>query len=125
MTKIELGCVTLDSSDFRALADFYVKLLDGKIVHEFDGHGVSVGLPGTNINLNFQNAEGYVPPVWPEEPGKPQQMEHLDLFVEDMDKAVNRAEELGAQKAPQQFVPGITVMLDPAGHPFCLIPKTS
>jgi catechol 2,3-dioxygenase-like lactoylglutathione lyase family enzyme len=123
MSKISLAAVTLDSADFRKHADFYVKLLGGKIVFEFGGHGVAVGIPGTDINLNFQEAEGYVPPVWPEEPGKPQQMEHLDFKVSDMAAAVKRAEELGAKKAPVQFVPDITVMLDPAGHPFCLCPE--
>jgi hypothetical protein len=92
-------------------------------VREFGGHGVAVGIPGTDINLNFQNADGYEPPVWPEVPGKQQQMEHLDFVVDNLGEAVNRAVGLGAKKAPQQFIPEITVMLDPAGHPFCLIPK--
>jgi catechol 2,3-dioxygenase-like lactoylglutathione lyase family enzyme len=123
MGKITLAAVSLDSSDFGKLADFYVKLLEGKIVREFGGHGVSVGIPGTDVLLNFLNAEGYTPPVWPEEPGKPQQMEHLDFVVDNLEEAVTRAIELGAKKAPQQFIPEIVVMLDPAGHPFCLIPK--
>ena len=123
MSKITLSSVTIDSSDFSALADFYVKLLDGKIVREFGGHGVAVGFPDTDIALNFQNADGYEPPVWPEEPGKQQQMEHLDLLADNLDEAVQKAIGLGAKKAPQQFVPGIMVMLDPAGHPFCLIHK--
>ena len=123
MGKISLACVSIDSADFRALADFYVKLLDGKIVREFGEHGVSVGLPGTDINLNFLDAEGYEPPVWPEELGKQQQMEHLDFFVDNLDESVSRAVELGATKAPRQFIPEIVVMLDPAGHPFCLIPR--
>ncbi|MDR1021417.1 MAG: VOC family protein [Synergistaceae bacterium] len=123
MSGVYFACVTIDSSDFRALADFYVKLLGGKIVREFGGHGVAVGVPGTDINLNFQNADGYSPPIWPEEPGKQQQMAHLDFFVDDLDDAVKRAAELGATKAGQQFIPEIVVMLDPAGHPFCLIPK--
>jgi catechol 2,3-dioxygenase-like lactoylglutathione lyase family enzyme len=125
MSKITLASVTIDSSDFRRLADFYAKLLGGKIVHEFDGHGVAVGVPGSGINLNFQDAEGYEAPIWPEEPGKQQQMEHLDLAVDNLDEAVRLALELGAKKAPQQFIPEITVMLDPAGHPFCLMPKQS
>jgi catechol 2,3-dioxygenase-like lactoylglutathione lyase family enzyme len=125
MSGIHFTSVTLDSADFRALSDFYVKLLGGKIVQEFGGYGVAVGVPETNINLNFQDADGYSPPVWPEEPGKQQQMAHLDFFVDDLDDAVKRATELGATKAGQQFIPEIVVMLDPAGHPFCLIPKGS
>jgi catechol 2,3-dioxygenase-like lactoylglutathione lyase family enzyme len=123
MGKISLAAVTLDCADFRALSDFYVKLLGGSVVREFGGHGVAVGFPGGGVELNFQEAEGYEPPVWPEEKGKPQQMEHLDFVVDDLGEAVKLASELGAKKAPVQFIPEITVMLDPAGHPFCLIPK--
>jgi hypothetical protein len=123
MGKIKLIAVSLDSSDFRKLADFYVKQLDGKITRAFGGHGVAVGFPGTDVQLNFANSEGYEPPTWPEAPGRQQQMEHLDFIVDNLDEAVNRAIELGAKKASQQFIPEITVMLDPAGHPFCLISK--
>jgi catechol 2,3-dioxygenase-like lactoylglutathione lyase family enzyme len=123
MGKIALVAVTLDSTDFRKLSDFYVKLLEGKIAREFGGHGVAVSVSGTDIQLNFQNAEGYEPPVWPEESGKQQQMAHLDFLVDNLEEAANRAVELGAKKAPQQFIPELIVMLDPAGHPFCLIPK--
>ncbi|MDR0649577.1 MAG: VOC family protein [Synergistaceae bacterium] len=123
MGKIAWAAVTLDSSDFRKLSEFYVKLLDGKIVREFGDHGLAVGAPGTEMQLNFQNAEGYEPPVWPEEPGKQQQMAHLDFLVDDLEEAVSRAVELGAKKASQQFIQEIVVMLDPAGHPFCLIPR--
>jgi predicted enzyme related to lactoylglutathione lyase len=124
MGKITLANVTIDSSDCRALADFYAKLLDGTVTQENDGSGAMLNIPETGVTLYFQNAEGYVPPVWPEAPGKPQQMTHLDFLVDDLDEAVNRALELGAKKAPEQFIPEITVMLDPAGHPFCLIPKS-
>ncbi|MDR1651144.1 MAG: VOC family protein [Synergistaceae bacterium] len=123
MSKITLASVTIDSADFRKLADFYVKLLDGEIVREFGEHGVAVSVPGTGVQLNFQNADGYEPPVWPEEQGKQQQMAHLDLLVGSLDEAVKRAVGLGARKAPQQFIPEIVVMLDPAGHPFCLAPE--
>lgn len=49
-------------------------------------------------------------------------MAHLDIMVGNLDQAVEIAESLGAKKADAQFVPGMTTMKDPAGHPFCLIP---
>ena len=49
-------------------------------------------------------------------------MMHLDIAVEDLDRGVAWATELGATVAPTQFRDGIRVMLDPAGHPFCLFP---
>jgi hypothetical protein len=45
---------------------------------------------------------------------------HLDVVVDDLDTAEAEVIALGATKA--EFQPGTTfrVMLDPAGHPFCL-----
>ncbi len=120
MNGFFIGAVVLDSADKNVLADFYAKLLDGEII-ESNEHYVQLQLPG-QLRLTFQNAEGFVPPTWPEEPGRQQQMTHLDIMVQDLDEAVAIAEKLGAQKATAQFVPGMTTMKDPAGHPFCLIP---
>ncbi|MGL5514658.1 MAG: VOC family protein [Sporomusa sp.] len=120
MSKIFVGAVVLDSNDKNALADFYAKLLDGQTI-ESNEHYVQLQLP-SGLRLTFQDAVGYVAPTWPEEAGKPQQMAHLDIMVEDLDEAVDVAQQLGAKKSDVQFVPGMIVMKDPAGHPFCLIP---
>lgn len=120
MNEFFIGAMVLDSADKDALADFYAKLLDGEMI-ESNEHYSQLQLPN-QLRLTFQNAEGYVPPTWPEEPGKPQQMAHLDIMVGNLDEAVAVAENLGAQKAAAQFVPGMITMKDPAGHPFCLIP---
>jgi hypothetical protein len=46
---------------------------------------------------------------------------HLDLGVTDLEAAVADAERLGARVAPHQPAPDRwRVLLDPAGHPFCL-----
>jgi Glyoxalase-like domain len=67
----------------------------------------------------------YQPPTWPD-PAVPKQM-HLDLAVDDLDAAEAEAIRLGARKPPGQPAPDRwRVLLDPAGHPFCLssqIPK--
>jgi hypothetical protein len=47
-------------------------------------------------------------------------MMHLDFQVDDMDAAVAHALELGAEEAEHQPQEDVRVMLDPAGHPFCL-----
>ena len=48
-------------------------------------------------------------------------MMHLDFTVSDLNKAVRRAQSLGAAMAGEQYNPGQWItMLDPAGHPFCL-----
>lgn len=62
----------------------------------------------------------YQPPVWPEAIESQQQMAHLDFAVDNLEKAVSYAIECGAVMAGEQFSDGWKVMLDPAGHPFCL-----
>jgi len=61
----------------------------------------------------------HVPPSWPE-PGQQQQL-HLDISVTDLDDAVIRSVALGATEAGHQPAPQAwRVLIDPAGHPFCL-----
>ncbi len=47
-------------------------------------------------------------------------MMHLDLAVDDLDSSVADALELGARLAEFQPQDDVRVLLDPAGHPFCL-----
>jgi glyoxalase superfamily protein len=60
----------------------------------------------------------YRAPEWPGQE-HPQQL-HVDVVVDDLDVAEAAVLELGAAKHEHQ--PGTTfrVLLDPAGHPFCL-----
>jgi hypothetical protein len=45
---------------------------------------------------------------------------HLDFCVADLDQAVRFAEQAGAVTAGFQPQDDVRVLLDPAGHPFCL-----
>jgi hypothetical protein len=45
---------------------------------------------------------------------------HLDIEVSDLDEAVAWAVSQGAELAKFQPQTDVRVMLDPAGHPFCL-----
>ena len=47
-------------------------------------------------------------------------MIHLDFEVDDLDEAVEHAKAVGATVASYQPQELVRVMLDPAGHPFCL-----
>ncbi len=47
-------------------------------------------------------------------------MMHLDLQVGDLKAAVAHALEAGAKLAEYQPQDNVRVLLDPAGHPFCL-----
>jgi catechol 2,3-dioxygenase-like lactoylglutathione lyase family enzyme len=111
--------VILDAPDGPALAHFYADLLGWKIAHEGPEYA-TMGPPDGVAYLGFQTSPEYVRPVWPPAEGSQQQMLHLDFEVSDLAAAVAHAEELGAQQARFQPQDNVRVMLDPAGHPFCL-----
>lgn len=68
----------------------------------------------------FQRAAGYEPPIWPPVPGRQRTMMHLDIEVDDVDSSTADALALGARLADFQPRESMRVLLDPAGHPFCL-----
>ncbi|MDR1822163.1 MAG: hypothetical protein LBQ91_06990 [Oscillospiraceae bacterium] len=120
---MQLGCVTLDSANAEELADFYQKLLGLTTRFTNTDDGVKfVGLTdeAKGLILLFQEDGSYVKPVWPTEQGQQQQMAHLDFFSEDLEKDVNHALACGAKLAQTQYSDKWRVMLDPAGHPFCI-----
>jgi hypothetical protein len=114
----KLASISLDCPDPAVLAEFYGKLLglkqifarpDGSIIATTDG----------SIFVTFMRVDSYVAPTWPE-PGQLQQM-HLDISVADLQTAVDGALALGAREAAHQAGPELwRVLIDPAGHPFCL-----
>lgn len=111
--------VVLDAPDAPALAHFYSDLLGWEIANE-SPQDCNMG-PTTGVAyLAIQTAPDYVRPTWPSRPGEQQMMMHLDFEVSDLDAAVASAIELGAEEAAYQPQSDVRVMLDPAGHPFCL-----
>ncbi len=121
--KVKLYAFTLDCRDPLALAEFYAALLGWEIPYH-DAQWACVGAPGAPQGaypgLQFQRNPAYQPPVWPDAPQAQQQMAHLDFAVDDLEQAVAHAIQCGARPASAQFSTQWRVMLDPAGHPFCL-----
>jgi Glyoxalase-like domain len=105
----------LDCPGPAALAAFYSPLLGQPITYQSDDW-VVVAANDTSSGLAFQLAPDHRPPIWPD-PAVPQQF-HLDVMVEDVASAEPRVLALGARK-----LDGENVYADPAGHPFCLIPR--
>ncbi len=129
--NVHLGSVCIDCADAEELAQFYSRLLGWPIVardtHETRKGGtgwVALGNPAGGISLSFQAEDWYEPPVWPEQPGRPTKMLHFDMGANDREAAVALVIELGGMVSPHQpedrQADGLRVMLDPAGHPFCL-----
>jgi hypothetical protein len=116
MVKIRLGGVGLDCADPGPLGVFWAELLGGEVVISTEDLAV-VALD--RLVLNAYRVDPYVPPTWPGGP-VPKQA-HLDLDVDDLGATELRALSLGAVRADHQPAPdSYRVMLDPAGHPFCL-----
>ena len=111
--------VVLEAPDAPALAHFYSDLLGWEISSE-SPQGAALAPTSGVAYLGIQTNEGYVRPSWPDTPGEQQMMLHLDFEVSDLGAAVGHALELGAQQADHQPQENVRVMLDPAGHPFCL-----
>lgn len=121
--KLKLYSFTLDCKNPRELANFYSLLLGWEMPFWDEDYAVIAppgAAQGAYPGLTFQRNPAYEPPVWPETPGAQQQMAHLDFAVMDLDKAVSHAIQCGATAASAQFSDRWRVMLDPAGHPFCL-----
>jgi catechol 2,3-dioxygenase-like lactoylglutathione lyase family enzyme len=97
----------VDCPDPAALAAFYAPVLGLSVTYVSDDF-VVVSQDDTSSGVAFQRAPG---------PQTPQQM-HLDVMVDDVDAAGREVLALGARK-----LPGEGVYADPAGHPFCLIPR--
>jgi predicted enzyme related to lactoylglutathione lyase len=114
-----LGCV-LDAPDGPELARFYARLLGWTIFNESPGWADLAPSENAGYNLAFATEELYQRPVWPAVEGRPQMSMHLDFQVDDLEEAVAHAVSVGAELASYQPQERVRVMLDPAGHPFCL-----
>jgi len=117
MIKSIIG-ITFDCPNANELADFYVKLTGWeKEISSDEWTGLRTP---EGILLVFQTVGNYMPPTWPWEAGKQQQMAHIDFYVDDLKTTEELAIKNGAVKSKVQFYETSTVMFDPAGHPFCL-----
>ncbi|WGW12588.1 VOC family protein [Saxibacter everestensis] len=108
--------VIIDCPDPTALAEFYGSLLDWGVTVD-EGWAEIRPVDGSDC-ISFQQVEGYRAPQWPDQ-NVPQQM-HLDLIVDDLDEGEETAIRLGASTASTVPDKSFRVLLDPAGHPFCL-----
>jgi predicted enzyme related to lactoylglutathione lyase len=109
----------IEAPDPGVLARFYSGLLGWTISHEEPGTTV-LAASGGSVFVVFQQAAGYRAPVWPPADGQQRAMMHFDFQVADLDAAVAEAVDLGATVATYQPQDNVRVLLDPAGHPFCL-----
>lgn len=120
--------VVLDTTDARALAEFYRQLF-GLVYRPGDEDADPAGddwlvLRGDGFGLAFQQVEALPRSTWPTAE-IPQQL-HLDTTVpdvEELERQRERALALGAtlllDRTDDPDEP-LYVFADPAGHPFCI-----
>ncbi|TDO58250.1 glyoxalase/bleomycin resistance protein/dioxygenase superfamily protein [Kribbella sp. VKM Ac-2571] len=114
---IRYSAVTFDCSDPAELARFYSDALELPIAYSSDDF-VLLGQEGS-AGLGFNRLAGYRRPTWPD-PSQ-EKHAHLELGVDDLDAAQARLLALGAVEPAAQPAPDRwRVLLDPAGHQFCI-----
>jgi catechol 2,3-dioxygenase-like lactoylglutathione lyase family enzyme len=111
--------VVLDCPDPAALAAFYSELLGLPVTYSSEDF-VVVAASDRTSGLGFQLAPGHRAPTWPDD-AVPQQL-HLDIMVDDVAAAAERVLAIGAIRLDANCE-GASVYADPAGHPFCLVPR--
>jgi catechol 2,3-dioxygenase-like lactoylglutathione lyase family enzyme len=108
--------VAIDAADPVSLAGFYRQFLGLEVYWQSEDF---VSLRGAGVLLTFQRIPDYQRPEWPTG-SRPKQL-HLELAVDDLDEAEAVALQFGARKPDVQPSPDRwRVLLDPAGHPFCV-----
>ncbi len=105
--------VVMDVDDIKKAAEFWAELLGGTIT--MDNHPyMSVRPPEGGISVLLQK----VP-----EPKTVKNRAHIDVYVDDLETAVPRAEALGARQLDDMSSHGTryVVFADPDGNEFCLV----
>lgn len=121
MSKVRLGGISLDCQDPAPLAAFWADLLGGEIVLALEN---VVVVKHENVLVTAMRVDNYVPTTWPLA-NVPKQA-HIDVDVDDLADAEQRAISLGAVRALLQPDPeSHLIFCDPAGHPFCLTTQIS
>lgn len=124
---MRLGAIVIDSNDIEKLASFYEALLGwtkNQQIHDGEKCIVLSKDDYSETPLVFQEDPDYVAPKWPTTKEEQQQMIHLDFYVsiDEYETKVEHAVKCGAKISEEQFTDKWKVMLDPSGHPFCIIP---
>jgi hypothetical protein len=114
--RADIATLVIDCADVEPMVKMYAAL-GAEPDPRYPGHDA---LLLSGLTMCFQRVEGYRAPTWPTDE-VPTQI-HLDFFVNSLDEMARHLERHGATRAPNQphLDGGLIVMLDPAGHPFCI-----
>lgn len=124
---MRLGAIVIDSNNVEELSDFYARLLGwikSSQIQEGEKWITVVKEDYSETPIVFQENLNYRKPKWPPDKEEQQQMIHLDFYVsmDEFESKIEHAIKCGAKIPEAQFSDNWKVMLDPSGHPFCIIP---
>jgi len=113
---IELGMVTIDTTDARALAQWWAERLNGEIVEDMEGWFCIIAVPGMPVQIGFQKVDDPTP-------GKNRL--HLDFAYSagtNREQAVGEWVAAGATHLGYRGEEGFhwDTFTDPAGNEFCI-----
>jgi predicted enzyme related to lactoylglutathione lyase len=114
---MKLSAFVIDCANPVALATFYSTATGWSVASSSDDYA---SLADGGVQLAFQHIDGYVAQPWPSDA----KQSHLDISVPDL--AVAEKELVAAGATKPEFQPGgaeWTVLADPEGHVFCLVPE--
>lgn len=109
-----LAMVTLDAPNAAVLGEFYSSVLGWPIAYSDENYAM---LTGPSHALGIGTTPDYQRPSWPDDGHK---QFHLDLAADDVEAAAERCVAAGATRPDEQPGESWIVLLDPAGHPFCV-----
>jgi predicted enzyme related to lactoylglutathione lyase len=113
--KLNMGGITIDSHDPRALAEFWTKALDLEVVLDADGFFLQ-------LSSRTRPEQPYLGLQKVPEDRAGKNRVHIDFSTEDREGEVDRLVSLGATNVETHDVPGLTwtVLRDPEGNEFCV-----
>lgn len=109
-----LAMITLDTDDVPALTDFWSAVLGWPVAVATDEYAMLTG-PAHALGIGL--VTDFRRPTWPDSGAK---QFHLDLAADDVEAAAERCVAAGATRPDEQPGESWIVLLDPAGHPFCV-----
>jgi predicted enzyme related to lactoylglutathione lyase len=112
---LNMGGITIDCAEPRALAEFWMKALDLEIAFDAEGWFVQLRSPANP-------AQPYLGLQKVPEARAGKNRVHIDFSTADREGEVERLVALGATRVDEQSVPGLTwsVLRDPEGNEFCV-----
>jgi catechol 2,3-dioxygenase-like lactoylglutathione lyase family enzyme len=113
--NLNLGGITIDSTDPRTLAEFWTRALGLEVAFDADGWFVQLTSPA-NPNQPYLGLQKV-----PEKRAGKNRV-HVDLSTGDRAGEVKRLVDLGATEGETHEVQGLTwtVLQDPEGNEFCV-----